>query len=70
MIELVFAACLAASPDTCKERSIWFIDTTPEQCEVSADRQLEKWVEVNPLWNVGEWKCWQIGNRDARLVIE
>ncbi len=70
MIELLFAACLSASPASCKERSIWFIDTTAAQCEISADRQLAKWVEVNPQWNVGEWSCSQVDNRDARLVTE
>jgi len=34
VIELLFAACLSADPNVCKDRSIWFIDTTQEQCQL------------------------------------
>ncbi len=67
MIELMFAACLSATPTSCKERSIWFIDTTQSQCQIGADRQLDKWLRVNPDWTVGEWSCFKVDTRDAAL---
>ena len=67
MIELLFAACLTGNPETCVDRSIWFMDQTPEQCRISAGRQLAKWSEVHPRWDVGSWSCAQIDNRAAKL---
>jgi len=67
VIELLFAACLSADPQVCKDRSIWFIDQTPAQCRSSADRQLEKWGAVNPRWRVGTWTCTQVDTRAAQL---
>lgn len=68
VIELLFAACLSATPESCKERSIWFIDTTHSQCQDGADRQLAKWRKVNPDWVVGNWTCTHVENRDASLT--
>ena len=68
MIELLFAACMSGAPDQCKDRSIWFIDQTPQECRESADRQLEKWLTVNPKWEIGAWSCAQVDNRAATLV--
>jgi len=67
LIELLFAACLSATPTSCEERSIWFIDTTKSQCQDGANRQLAKWGRVNPDWIVGRWSCAQVDNRDAEL---
>jgi len=67
VIELLFAACLSADPNVCKDRSIWFIDTTQEQCQTGADAQLKRWLEVNPRWSVEDWNCAQVDIRAAKL---
>lgn len=67
MFELAFVVCLASAPDTCEDRSLWFIDSNAEKCRKVADGQLSKWSEINPLWNVTDWRCDAINNRAASL---
>ena len=67
MIELVFVACLAGSPDECRERSLVFTDVTPLQCLMGAQLKLAKWVETHPNERIRSWRCQTISfaERDA-----
>lgn len=67
MIELIFAACLSTTPETCENRSIWFIDTTAAECQTGASRQIAKWRAVHPGWDVANWSCDQIEARRAQV---
>lgn len=68
MIELLFAACLSGAPVTCEDRSIWFIDTSTEECQSKASGQLTKWSAVNPGWEVTRWTCAPIEMADAQMA--
>jgi hypothetical protein len=57
MIELLFLACLSASPASCEERSLLYTDVTPMTCMLGAQPELARWAESNPRWIVGRWKC-------------
>jgi len=58
MIELIFTACLVASPEKCEERHLTFAETlTPMQCLMGAQPELAKWGEAHPKWRIGRWKC-------------
>jgi hypothetical protein len=67
MIELLFVACLAASPEDCRERSLVFSDITPMTCMMGAQPELAKWVNEHPDYTVRSWKCQQVSfaERDA-----
>ncbi len=57
MIELLFVACLSASPSDCEERSLLYTDMTPMACMMAAQPELAKWAETHPTWTIGRWKC-------------
>lgn len=57
MIELLFVACLAASPNECSERSLVFVDVTPMQCLMGAQPELAKWVSTHPNFEIQSWRC-------------
>ncbi len=57
MIELLFVACLATSPENCRERSLVFTDVTPMQCLMSAQPELAKWNDSHPNEMIKSWRC-------------
>ena len=67
MIELLFVACLSASPTDCEERSLIFTDVTPRQCLMGAQPELAKWVSTHPQWQITRWRCQnlQTAEKDA-----
>ena len=60
MIELLFVACLAASPGDCRERSLVFTDITPQMCLMGAQPELAKWVSAHPKFTIQSWMCQQV----------
>ena len=60
MIELLFVACLATSPEDCRERSLVFTDITPMTCMMGAQPELAKWVHAHPNFVIQSWKCRQV----------
>ena len=67
MIELLFVACLAASPENCSERSLVYTDITPAMCLMGAQPELAKWINAHPNYRIQSWKCRQVSfaERDA-----
>jgi len=57
MIELLFVACLATSPDDCNENSLLYSDVTPMMCVMGAQPELAKWIQTHPQYKVTSWKC-------------
>lgn len=58
MIELVFMACLSATPQICEERAMPIAEVAnPAACLVSAQPRLAEWVEGHPKWRITRWKC-------------
>ena len=57
MIELLFVACLATTPDECRERSLVFTDITPMQCMMGAQPELAKWSASHPDMEITSWRC-------------
>ncbi|WP_108259248.1 hypothetical protein [Mangrovicoccus ximenensis] len=67
MIELLFVACLNATPGVCEERSLLFTDISPMTCMMGAQPELAKWTESHGKWHVEKWSCriMQTAERDA-----
>ena len=67
MIELLFVACLATSPEECRERSLVFTNITPMTCMMGAQPELAKWVNAHPNYTIQSWKCRMVAfaERDA-----
>lgn len=67
MIELLFVACLARSPDDCQERSLLYTDLSPTSCMMAAQPELAKWVEAHPNFRITRWRCKTVefAERDA-----
>ena len=68
MIELVFTACLVASPAKCEERHLTFAENmSPMQCLMGAQPQLAMWAAAHPKWSVSRFKCQRVrtASRDA-----
>lgn len=57
MIELIFIACLAGSPNGCQEQRLLFTDITPMACMAGAQPQLAKWTNERPGYEIRSWKC-------------
>jgi hypothetical protein len=64
MIELVFTACLAASPLDCSERNLLYHGITPLNCTMGAHMELARWADSHPSFTVAEWKCRLLGDGD------
>ena len=51
MIELVFTACLIATPDACEQRSLTFLaHPSPVACMVQAPPELAAWADRHPAY--------------------
>ena len=57
MMELLFVACLAASPTECSQRSLVFVDVTPMQCLMGAQPELARWAASHPRFVIRSWRC-------------
>ena len=57
MIELLFVACLATSPQECRETSLVFTDVTPRACLMGAQPELAKWISTHPNYMIRSWRC-------------
>lgn len=58
MIQLVFIACLAASPDQCEKRTVTHLpDIGVMGCMTTAQAQLAQWSEQHPKHRVVRWSC-------------
>ncbi|OWU78261.1 hypothetical protein ATO1_13925 [Phaeobacter sp. 22II1-1F12B] len=57
MIELIFVACLSASPAECESRSMLYTDISTMTCVMRAQPELAKWTEAHPNWQIANWKC-------------
>ena len=67
MIELLFVACLATSPDDCQQQSLLYTDMSPMACMMAAQPELAKWAEAHPNFRIKNWKCKMVNfaERDA-----
>jgi hypothetical protein len=63
MIELVFSACLIASPATCKDVHLTYMAeaVTPMQCMLYGQPHMAEWVGVNPRWRIKRFRCEPVG---------
>lgn len=57
MIELIFIACLTASPSACEERKLVYVETSPMACAMAAQPYLADWVGTHPDWSIAKWRC-------------
>lgn len=58
MIELVFVACLIASPESCEERTLSFLSQSgPMACMIQAPPTLAAWTAEHPGLKVTSWRC-------------
>jgi hypothetical protein len=58
MFELVFVACLVATPHACEERSILYQGKyDPATCAMAAPAYLAAWAAEHPKFIVGAWRC-------------
>jgi hypothetical protein len=65
MIELIFIACLVASPDRCEERAVALLSGVGLMgCMTMAQPQLALWSEQHPDQRVVRWSCGWV-NRKA-----
>lgn len=65
MIELLFVACLATSPDDCSERSLLFTNISPMVCMMGAQPELAKWVASHPKFRIQSWRCKAVSYADS-----
>lgn len=61
MIELLFVACLSASPTTCESKAMQFTDISAMTCLMGAQPVLAKWAQEHPAWQVERWSCQAVG---------
>lgn len=69
MIELVFSACLIASPASCKDVHLTYMaeTVTPMQCMLYGQPQMAQWANVNPKWRVHRFRCEPV--RQVKVTI-
>jgi hypothetical protein len=69
MFELIFSACLIASPANCKEVHLTFAEpqVTPMMCMFGGQVQMAEWLKMNPKWRPGRYRC--APTSEARLDI-
>lgn len=57
MIELVFVACLSASPAECESRTMRFVEVSVMACAMGAQAVLAQWVAEHPGREIRRWTC-------------
>jgi hypothetical protein len=58
MIELVIAACLAASGECTETRLTYYaMDVSLLTCMVTGQSQIAVWQEQHPAWRIRRWHC-------------
>jgi predicted unusual protein kinase regulating ubiquinone biosynthesis (AarF/ABC1/UbiB family) len=69
MIELIFSACLIASPADCKEVHLTFAEpnVTPMACMFVGQVHMAEWLTTNPKWRPGRYRCAPV--REAKIEI-
>jgi len=67
MVELIFVACLMATPNECEERALVFVDISTSTCVMGAQPELAKWVNTHPNWSVSRWKCQTVDQSSRRI---
>jgi predicted ATP-dependent Lon-type protease len=67
MIELVFTACLALSPQQCEVRTMTFTEVSPMACAMGAQGVLAKWAGERPGWRIAKWRCDHVTHRSAHI---
>ncbi|XDA99048.1 hypothetical protein AB1M95_03850 [Sulfitobacter sp. LCG007] len=67
MIELAFVACLASSPQDCRDYSLLYTEITPMACMMAAQPELATWAEAHPNLTIRRWRCRvvDLSERDA-----
>ena len=56
-VEPVFVACLAASPEGCREeRHLLAEPVTPMGCMIHPQPVIARWSEAHPGWVVRSWR--------------
>ncbi len=69
MIELVFSACLIASPASCKDVHLTYMaeTVTPVQCMLYGQPQMAQWANSNPKWRIQRFRCEPV--RQGKVTI-
>jgi hypothetical protein len=69
VIELVFIACLAASPMECRDVHMSFGEAavTPMACMMNGQVHMAEWAARNPKYRIARFKCEPV--RQAKLEI-
>lgn len=57
LIELLFVACMAATPTNCEERNLIYQGIAPMTCLIAAQAELAKWSDRNPGYTIASWTC-------------
>ena len=63
MIELVVAVCMIDQPSRCKDIHLNFEaeNVTAQQCAMSGQFEMAKWIGENPNWVIQRWTCQPAG---------
>jgi len=57
-IDLIVTVCAVLSPTTCEEtRLVFSSNASLQQCVVSAQPYIAKWVGEHPKWTAVKWRC-------------
>lgn len=58
MTQIIFTACLLASPTDCEEHRLFAgIDEPALQCVLTAQQRLAEWASAHPKFRVERWRC-------------
>jgi hypothetical protein len=69
MIELIFTACLIASPEDCRDVNLSFSDRDASvvTCLMAGQPRIAEWTGDHPSWRVIRYRC--APRREARVYI-
>jgi hypothetical protein len=67
MLQFIFLACIAASPQDCREVDgpVFGRPITETVCMLEGPAITGAWLQRNPGWVVREWTCRPSGELDA-----
>lgn len=57
MIEIVFVACLQASPSECHKTEPAFFDGSMMECVLYGQHAAQDWLALHPKYEVRGWRC-------------
>jgi hypothetical protein len=67
LIEIIVTVCAVSQPSHCEDKHLQFAaEISPQQCVMTAQPYIAKWIGEHPQWTPVRWRCEYPGTGERR----